>query len=128
MIPHTVQRKRVIVRDEDISMGEEAWKTVMRHVLGRHYADLQGKGPAWSFAHHHWDTFAGLVSQEAVPVQTEEVASVSVQTEPLPHRGEVASVSVQTEPVCATPTGTYLYNVEEGLVDFVRAWARSHNL
>ena len=63
MIQHIVQKKRGIVRDCDITIGEEDWKKIMRHVLGRHFADLRGKGPGWSFSHTHLETFSNMVEK-----------------------------------------------------------------
>ena len=71
MIQHVIQKKRVIVMDCDITIGEDAWKKIMRHVLGRHFADLRGNGPGWSFSHTHLDTFCRMV-QEHLPLLSNE--------------------------------------------------------
>jgi hypothetical protein len=63
MIQHIVQKKRVIVRDCDITIGEDVWRKIMRHVLGRHFSDLRGKGPGWSFSYTHLETFSAMVGK-----------------------------------------------------------------
>jgi len=64
MIPHRVQKKRVIVMDCDITFPEDVWKKIMRHVLGRHFADLRGNGPGWSFSQTHLETFCLMVNEK----------------------------------------------------------------
>lgn len=73
MIEHIIQKKRVIVMDCDITIGEDDWKKIMRHVLGRHFVDLRGKGPGWSFSQTHLETFLSMVEKH--------VASLSDQKE-----------------------------------------------
>lgn len=127
MIKHIVQKKRVVIRDEDIPFDEERWKTIMRHVLGRHYTDLQGDGPAWSFAHHHWDTFAKLIQDDTTPatVVPPTTNSVCTQTEP----SSSVPVCTQTDNNNDDHTHhTYKHNVDENLRSFVEEWARQHNL
>lgn len=77
MIQHVVQKKRVIVMDCDITLGEDVWKKIMRHVLGRHFADLRGKGPGWSFSHTHLGTFCSMV-KEALLLVSDEKDTTSV--------------------------------------------------
>ena len=73
MIEHIIQKKRVIVMDCDITIGEDDWKKIMRHVLGRHFVDLRGQGPGWSFSQTHLETFLSMVEKH--------VASLSDQKE-----------------------------------------------
>lgn len=73
MIEHIIQKKRVIVMDCDITIGEDDWKKIMRHILGRHFVDLRGQGPGWSFSQTHLETFLSMVEKH--------VASLSDQKE-----------------------------------------------
>ena len=77
MIQHVVQKKRVIVMDCDITIGEDVWKKIMRHVLGRHFVDLQGKGPGWSFSHTHLDTFSDMVDKHLSSGEKETTSTFS---------------------------------------------------
>lgn len=120
MIKHQVQKKRVVVRDKDIPFEEEKWKIIMRHVLGRHYMDLQGDGPAWSFSHNHWDTFVNLVSS----FQTGNVENNTVFTQTDNHVEN--NNTTQTEP--DDLPHFYKYNVDESLKTFVGEWVRQHNI
>lgn len=116
----------------------------MRHVLGRHYTDLQGKGAAWTFAHHYWDTFINLLSkEEEKEISTQmssntdqgpsglSVSTVSTQTDTGKEEGlSMNSISTQTttEKENKKQTSTYLYDVEDGLRKFVNGWAQKHNI
>ena len=75
MIQHVVQKKRVIVMDCDITIGEDVWKKIMRHVLGRHFMDLRGKGPGWSFSHTHLETFSDMVKKHLSSDETKSCCS-----------------------------------------------------
>jgi hypothetical protein len=79
MIHHVIQKKRVIVMDCDITMGEDVWRKIMRHVLGRHFADLRGKGPGWSFSHTHLETFSNMVKEHlsALPEENKETTTTT---------------------------------------------------
>lgn len=81
MIQHVVQKKRVIVMDCDITIGEDDWKKIMRHVLGRHFADLRGKGPGWSFSHTHLETFSSMVDKHLSSDEAKSSCSDDKSTE-----------------------------------------------
>jgi len=81
MIQHVVQKKRVIVMDCDITIGEDLWKKIMRHVLGRHFADLRGKGPGWSFSHTHLNTFCSMVEEHLPLLSNEQETSSTCSDE-----------------------------------------------
>lgn len=51
-------KKRVIVEDKDIEgIPDSEWRTLMKRVLGRHYADLARHGPSWTFPVHSLPVF-----------------------------------------------------------------------
>lgn len=77
-------KKRVIVLEKDIMMADAEWRQVMRHVLGRHYENIQKKGKGWTFPLHFLDTFRSMVegkedSTLASPSPS-PVPSLSMQT------------------------------------------------
>jgi hypothetical protein len=69
--------------DCDITFPEDVWKKIMRHVLGRHFADLRGKGPGWSFSHTHLETFCLMVAEkmEKTTVSDGEISVSSTKTQ-----------------------------------------------
>jgi len=142
MIKHKVQKKRVIVMDCDVGLDEEKWKNIMRHVLGRHYADLQGSGPGWSFSINHLETFLEKVSKTTMEntVPEEETANqeqnvCSTQTEEknviLLEQGQQ---TIQTEQnACSTQTendipNAYKYDIDDNVRFFVDKWIQQHNI
>jgi len=136
MIKHTLQKKRVIVMDCDVDVDGDQWKSVMRHVLGRHYADLQGNGPGWSFSHNHLDTFLEKISKQEKIVQTETTKQLE---QPTCQEKNVCSVDVQTEehekqPNVCSSTQTennvphsYKYDIDDSVRFFVDKWIQQYN-
>lgn len=81
---HKVQRKRVIVRDEDVPSGSD-WGDVMRAVGGRHFPDLKKHGAAWTFPSHQLDTFQKLVAPSGLgqnQASTSTNESTTIEQEP----------------------------------------------
>lgn len=110
MIPYVVQKKRVVVMDCDITIQEEIWRKIMRHVLGRHFDNLRGKGPGWSFSHTHLDTFSSMVEklQEGCPetsgLMEESFSEVGTQTSSEPAEEEFSSDVEKLQEGCPEPT------------------------
>lgn len=50
-----IEKKRVVVRG-----AKKDWQSIMRQVGGRHYTNLKGNGPAWTFAKDHLEKFLAL--------------------------------------------------------------------
>lgn len=55
MSRYMIEKKRVVVRGE-----KKDWQSIMRQVGGRHYTNLKGNGPAWTFAKDHLEKFLAL--------------------------------------------------------------------
>lgn len=78
MVQYTINKNRVIIRDEHVCYNPIQWKTMMRQVIGRHYSNLQGNGPAWSFSSQNLETFSKLISQTIIqPDQSSDEHSVT---------------------------------------------------
>jgi hypothetical protein len=135
MIKHTLQKKRVIVMDCDVDLDGDHWKSIMRHVLGRHYTDLQGNGPGWSFSHNHLDTFLEKIENTekntCSSTQTETKQEIiqeknvcsSTQTEENEKQQNVCS-STQTE---NNVPHSYKYDIDDSVRFFVDKWIQQYN-
>ena len=132
MIPYVVQKKRVVVMDGDITIQEEVWRNIMRHVLGRHFDNLRGKGPGWSFSHTHLDTFSNMV--EKLQEESLETSSSKSQEEECSEVGTQTTSGLEEE--CSevgtqTSSGTeettphvYRFDVDDQVRSFVDNWCK----
>lgn len=141
MIKHTIQKKRVIVMDCDVDIDDNQWKSIMRHVLGRHYADLQGNGSGWSFSHNHLDTFLEKCSNQEKE-QADETCLLDKTKDqelqiflPEDNKPETREQELQTlvieQKVCSTQTETvphvYKYDIDDNVRFFVDKWIQRYN-
>lgn len=115
MLHYEVEEKRVVVMDIEIQkegISEEAWQTMMKMILGRHYGDLNKKGPGWSFPRYALEKFQALLAKEmalpvfdsAPPIRTKDSSSQTtvIDTSPKIHR--------------------YKHDISEELIQFGRSW------
>ena len=132
MIKYVVEKNRVIVRD--ISIPNNEWKYIMKRVLGKHYTNLQGNGPAWTFSSVHMETFQSeldkLLSSTMVQDDScvQEEIIIKEQDEDLDHVSMNSQEDDTHDQDVVQGKGQYRYNIDDNILNFVRCWIQNTDL
>lgn len=147
---YIIEKKRVVVKGE-----KKDWQSIMRQVGGRHYTNLKGNGPAWTFAKDHLEKFLALSQSSSQPSSEHDDDDVSEQqSDNVPSDVEQRSSSEEdhvSEQKCSSEQDdvvsqdmeeeekievssvstqtdthpTYLYDVDEQTQQFILQWLLS---
>jgi hypothetical protein len=139
MLHYDIEVKRVLVMDEEIEkegISGEAWQKIMKMILGRHYADLNKKGPGWSFPRYALEKFQEMLEKEVVSTKESiETLATAIETKDSTCQTPAIKKTIETkESACQTPAikktiethkkthHLYKHNISEELIRFGKSF------
>jgi len=107
MLHYEIEAKRVLVMDEEIEkegISSEVLQKIMKMILGRHYADLNKKGPGWSFPRYALEKFQEMLEKEVSTKESIEILATAIETKDSTCQTPVIKKTIETkESACQTP-------------------------
>ena len=116
--------------DEEIEkegISSEVLQKIMKMILGRHYADLNKKGPGWSFPRYALEKFQEMLEKEVSTKESIETKESTCQTPVIKKTIETKESACQTPAIKKTiethkKTHFYKHNISEELIRFGKSF------
>lgn len=123
-IPYECEKKRIIILDKDLDhLPKEKIQAFMKRVIGRHYHNLNKKGPGYSFSIFHEPALKEWIETLSSPSsETTTTNEIAVQTELIEEDIGKVDQETQTDTREISDQFQYKFDVDPIFYELGRRW------